>query len=401
MASFAEMIYGTAEKGISKVGDNVPENFARGADLALRQEQLMQQREELNSRKLQLGLQQNKDVLDVLEMAQKTQDPNMQKMILDKVLPAKVRGYGLDSMWSSDVIEALQKSPEARAKAIGTRMVLEEKVSKGEMTAAQALDEYQKTMNDPIMFSQTDADKIYEASKFNTGEKGKMAAAKIRGDQGNGRGEQIQGRFSQSQKTKLADKINSLGLPGMKSAFTELDGALPGGIDSWKPGQKIPGISGAEGALPVNRLTGNANKVRGAAASIGNQILKLRSGAAVSDGEAVRTLAELGMVPVVGEGGTWTNIAWKGVTSDEAFINGMKRARGLVQSVEDTYRNAYGSDVYDSVSPPIKTGGGKSSNPDLVTVDGVNYSKKRLKEIIAANPDHPNTPKFKKALGLK
>jgi len=397
MADFASLIYGTAQNVAQNVGQGVPESFARGADLAIRQEQIQLARQELEDKKVNVEIQQNKDILDAIELAERTKDPNMQKMILGKVVPAKVKAYGLNQTWSSDVLEALQKSPEARAKAIGLRMDLEERVSRGQITAAQAKSEFEKAISDPVVFSQTDADKLYEASKFATVEKGKIEAARLRGQQGEQRGGQIQGRFEQSQKTKLVDKINSLGLPALKSSFAELDSAMPGGIDGWKQGQKIPGVSGAEGALAVNRLKGQANKIRGAAASVGNQILKLRSGAAVSDGEAARTLAELGMTPVIGEGGTWTGLAFKGITSEEAFVNGMKRARAMVQNVESSYRNAYGGEVYDSVSAPLKS---KSAPKNFKMSNGKEYSEMQLRAYLQKYPKTKLADEIRKLQGF-
>ncbi len=55
------------------------------------------------------------------------------------------------------------------------------------------------------------------------------------------------------------------------------------------------------------------------------------------------------MVPTIGEGGTWTGLTWKGTTSPDAFVNGMKRVRNIVAAKEKTFKNAYGDEAYSAV----------------------------------------------------
>lgn len=405
MASFAEMIYGTAQDVAQGSFGGVAEKFAQGAQLALKQEELQQNRAQLEQRKQQLESAKWDKLGQLYEQYDKMPDGPAKKNFGTKVIPANLSVMGLSQDMNPAVAEMLTVDPEMGA-FLRSR-ALEGKVTQAQI--AQAIKDPQKftSLANELGFASWADEKMISgtaqkygpeiakaeetALKRQSEERASVARAQAAGSRGN----EIQGRFEQSQKTKLVDKLNAIGIPGLKSAVSELDSAMPSGIDGWKPGQKIPGISGADGALPVNRLTGKANKVRGSAASIGNQILKLRSGAAVSDGEAVRTLAELGMTPVVGEGGTWTGLAWKGVTSEEAFVNGMKRARGIIQSVENSYRNAYGSDVYDAVSPPIKNKGAST-----VSFAGRNLTKDDFNKIIS-DPKAPKTLKEKAKAALK
>lgn len=434
--SFAEMIYGTASDVAKSQGAGAAEAAVTGAKLKqgreateLQREELKQKasqfdatqkqnetkqaiqlaqfaeqmqlkRDQLDKQKLDLEIKQSQDILEQIKLADKTKDVAMQKVLLEKVVPARVRAYGLDSTYSQDTLDLLAKSPEARAKLTGLELDLTSRINNGELTLAGARDEFRKVMSDPSQLIGLDTDRLVRAEQFAIGQKTTLEAAKQRAEAGEKKSGEIQGRFEQSQKTKLVDKITALGLPSLKTAVAELDEAIPGGIAGYKVGTKLPGISGADAALPVNRLSGKALKIRGSAQSVANQILRMRSGQAVTDSEAGRVLAELGFSPVIGEGGTWTGIAWKGTTSPENFINGMRRANNMLVEQENTFRNAYGPEIYDKVSPPLK------DRPKAGTVklgNGRSYSisdlEKKLPDIKDAKLAAEITAAIKKAKG--
>lgn len=350
MASFAEMIYGTAQNVAQNQGQGITENFAKGADLAIRQEQLVQARQDLEQKKVSAAIQQNKDILDAIELGEKTKDPAMQKMIFEHVVPAKVKGYGQESTWSPEVLEALKKSPEARSKITGLRLHLEDAVATGKMNLDEALSELGKNTSDPVAFVQSDYEKLAEARKFRLANQNQLDAAGIRAAGQVKSQEGINSRLDLARGDKMTDKIVTLGLPSLKTAFKGLDTAIPGGIDGWKKGMKVPGISDGQAMAPANRLTGNASKVRMQAVSIANQILKLRSGAAINEAEADRIMSELGVVPLPGEGGKFMGVVWKGTTNEENFIQGMKSARAQIAGIEHAIRNNYGAEKYDKVA---------------------------------------------------
>ena len=151
------------------------------------------------------------------------------------------------------------------------------------------------------------------------------------------------------QRKQLADAIVGLGLPALNVAFDEINSLVPGGIDKWQVGIRIPGISGGLGAIDTNRLSGSDLRVRQASMAVANNILKMRSGGQIPAHEADRLLTEIGIVPQIGADGTVRNLIFKGITSEEAFIFGMQKIQRAVRGTEKIYKNAFGEERYNSV----------------------------------------------------
>lgn len=197
-----------------------------------------------------------------------------------------------------------------------------------------------------------------------------------------------------NNRIQLTNKLVEQGIPTLKVDLGKLEKEI-GGFDNWKPGTEIPGVTGESAKLPINRLSGKAARVRQAAQGVTNQILKLRSGGAISDGEANRLLSEIGMTTTIGEGGVWNSV-FTGSASSETFINGMKGAKEKIGALEATLRSGYGKEIYDEVMPPSAGAG-----DGIKLSNGKTYSKEMLKAFIKANPKDKLAAEIKEKLGEK
>jgi hypothetical protein len=397
VASFAEMMYGTAQKTSEGMGQGLPEAVATGAGLALKAEQVQIERDKITEEKKQIATAKLNKLYDYLKESRNFKEPGARNNYLKGAIGYR-NSLGIDpSAITDEQLMSLGFNENQ-----GRMAALDLEIRAGRLSTPEAL----KIATNKEAFAKViplPADSAHEAN-FSAAQKEfldrqeKANEAKLRATAGNARGDQINERFDQSQMTKLADKVTNLGLPGLRTAVASMDKNIPGGLDGYKPGTPIPGISGADAALPTNRLSGKGNKLRGDALSIGNQIIKMRTGAAMSDGEAGRILSEIGFTPVVGEGGKWTGLVWNGKTSEESFINGMRRARENLNAQESVYRNAYGPDVFEKVmKPPTPAGGGGKT----FTIGGKSFTEDALRLFLKEHPDDPAAPEVKRQLGVK
>jgi len=124
---------------------------------------------------------------------------------------------------------------------------------------------------------------------------------------------------------KFDDQFKKLGIKkGIKTTSDELE------VD-------IPGI-GAGGFIPTLISTKDAKKVRQLKSSLKNQLLKIRSGGAVSENEAERMIEEL-----------------EGAGTDKEFVFALQLIRDTLQNAVDNTMRGYDAAVVESYS-----GDGKS-----------------------------------------
>lgn len=387
MATLAESFIGDLQKQNSDYRNNDSgAGWQTGIQLAQMKQQKEQQMQQLQQKQAELKMAKTEKLFSYIKDARNYQNAGDRNRYLKSAV-----GYRNSLGISPDELSDDQIAMYGSDENMGRIAALESAVQSGELTlndaAAIAANAQQFSKVLPLPADAIQIGKVdwNEAQKNFLDRQAGLQKAEATQRNQNARGGQINERFDKAQKTKLADKLQSLGIPDIKVSLKELDGAVPGGMAGYKSGTPIPGISGGEAALPTNRLSGQGLAVRQAAQSVGNQILKLRSGAAVSDGEAMRTLAELGMVPTIGEGGTWTGLTWKGTTSTDAFVSGMRRAHNIVAAKEKVYSNAYGSDIYNSVTEPLKEiETPKTSGGDLTVTlgNGRTYSVKDLEKLV-------------------
>lgn len=395
MADFAQMMYGTAQNAAEQTGSGLVQGYAQGAALALKREELGKQQQELQVKRQQLEVAKYEKVGSWLEAANKMEG-SMRDAFVNGYVTKGVAAMGLQDAIDPTVYKMMTKEP-----AVGNAMmtgIVNGKYSPAILSDADAVAKAypeliaQASGQEIAAYASSNSQKIMKAYQETQDRVSREKVAQNRADQAVAGREGVQGRADRNNKTKLADKVTALGIPGLKNSLSSLDKNIPGGLDGWKPGTPIPGISGADAAIPMNRLKGTANKIRGDTVSVGNQIIKLRTGAAMSDGEALRLMSEIGIVPTIGEGGTWTGLAFKGSTSDENYINGMRRAKEILNSQEGVFRNAYGPEVYDEVVKPTNSAPAASG--------GIYRGKDAawLQAFVRDNPKDPETPKIKAAL---
>lgn len=350
MATLAEMFIGDVQQQNQQPLSKSDVGWSMGAQLAERQQKAQEFQQQLKQKQQELELAKYDKVGSWFDAASKMPDGPDKKAFKENFIPNGIQAMGLQDKIHPMVLDMMTKNSKLATGVISA-------IRNKEVPVSALGDPETIARKYPNLLRLGSAQEIAALAAEYPTEFGKAeeqaldreASVKAAGMRAGGTQERFDTKRGDNLRTALADKVNALGIPDIKVALDELNGSVPGGIDGYKKGTAIPGISGGEAALPINRLSGRALQVRQSAQSVGNQILKLRSGAAVTDGEAKRTLAELGMVPTIGEGGEWTGLAWKGTTSPEVFINGMKRARNIVAAKEKIYKNAYGADTYKTV----------------------------------------------------
>lgn len=95
----------------------------------------------------------------------------------------------------------------------------------------------------------------------------------------------------EGRTSQLAQRMQQSGLPGLEASMRTAEAYLA----DYPEGTDIPGIGGVSNVLPNVLQSDEANLVRSAVQGVSNQLLKLRSGAAVTDPEMRRFLTEVAM----------------------------------------------------------------------------------------------------------
>lgn len=136
----------------------------------------------------------------------------------------------------------------------------------------------------------------------------------------------------QKQAATFSNQMQKIGIPQAQQQLDTIDAILAKHADS---ADKVPGYGRLEGAVPGMFLSGDAQELRQAVQSLANVVLKMRSGAAVTEPEQKRFIIELGS-------GAWM--------PEERLIQGLKMMRGLVNSEKANAAAGASNDVLDSYS---------------------------------------------------
>ena len=407
MASFAEMIYGTASESASA---NPVNAVVQGAELAMKQEQLQQQRAQLEQRKQELLVSKFNKLGDWFETAQKMPEGKDRQAFVKNYIPQGIQAMGLQNYVNPTSLEMLQGNP-----TLGTYLV--SRVRDGSLDFQALL----KNLGDPAALAKLVPDaaafgstqelqtvvsqeigKLSEAEKFRMTEAGKATRA---GERTGG----IEERAIAGRQERLSNKLVTLGIPALKSSIETLDTVIPGGLKGWKASDgEIPGVTGASAKLPLNQLSEQGRQVRQAALSVGNQIIKLRTGAAMTNDEANRLLGEIGITQAIGEGGGWV-ATFTGVPSSESFLFGMRNVTKALQKTEQTLARGYKGVKYDEISLPLELREAAPAAPEWQTK--LEASKAAFSQLNAAEQKKAldgvaakygiTVQQAKKALGVK
>lgn len=144
---------------------------------------------------------------------------------------------------------------------------------------------------------------------------------------------------------RLSEHMTSAGIPQLKDAVGNVTGLMK------EAGGDLPGV-GATGVLPQFMLTKKGQQMRQGFASVRNQLLKTRSGSAVTDNESARLAEELGAM-----------------STDEAMMTAWPRVVAQVEAIERSIKAGYDDDVVNTFdqrntrgaaqAAPAPTGGAK------------------------------------------
>lgn len=134
-----------------------------------------------------------------------------------------------------------------------------------------------------------------------------------------------QNRQDSTNVRKLSEKLVSLGIPDIKNDINNLDSV----ISKYKPGDDLPG-TGMTAWMPQALMSKDGQLISQARSAIRNKLLKLRSGAAVTNPEAARFAEELGTML----SGT-----------DEVFLTNWPQVKKGIQSIEQAVKAGYDDDI--------------------------------------------------------
>lgn len=161
----------------------------------------------------------------------------------------------------------------------------------------------------------------------------------------------------------------SLGKQYSASGITDLDPVLSDVEATFAQYGKgdIPGL-GATGLIPHGMLTGKGRDVRQKVSSLRNIVLKIRSGAAVTDPEYSRFMDEIGM---------------KLGGSDEDVARALTSLRAMMESKKQAIYSGYDPDVVETYRSRL----GEKTQPDPATAntDISKMSDEELQRIISAD----------------
>lgn len=353
MASFAEMMTQSALTEGGKQGDGLAQAFQGGAELALKKEATMQAQQQLQLKKQEIENNKFDKIGGFFDTLAKMPEGPAKKAFSKGFIPKAIAGLGMADKIDPTVLEMMTSDTNLntylRSEITAGRMSVAD-LQNPDLVAKKLPEALRNTSAAQITAAMQDAPEQYVKATEEGAKNSATAAAAQAEESRFQRGQAAtENRDIRSSKEDLSKQRNTLGIPSLVKSFKEVDALIPGGIDGYKPGTPIPGVSGADSNVPMNWNSPSGIKMKQAAEGVKNQILKLRSGGAVSDGEATRLLTELGMKSAIGEGGGWTAI-FKGTPSANTFANGMKSAREKIKAVEENFARGYSPEVYKAVA---------------------------------------------------
>lgn len=327
---------------------------AAGAQIAQHAQEMQLKREELERKKGELEGAKYEKAIEAIQKGHTLQG-QAKNNYYNKVLPTYMGALGVADAFPPETLQFVTSAPENMARL--NTIVDDVRNGKRSIQDARGL------MTDLVSFmdvppSYEEAKKLeedfIEADKTRIGanaQRDALMATNSRFQQGQSQARdfQTQGNKEQLTKTRL-----QYGLQGIENSLSEIDKIVPGGLENWDK-TPIKGVSGKDAKLPIKQLDAEGRKNRQIAQGLANQLLRMRSGGAVTPEESTRLLSEIGMDLAVGEGGGWTTV-FKGTNSSESFVNGIRNVKKTTDRVNGELRNTFGSETYDSVvGRPVQT----------------------------------------------
>lgn len=374
MATLSELFISDIQKQNSEGGLDTMKAMQTGAQLAQVKLQKEQQAAQIQQKQQELQLAKLEKISTMFDNATKMEGSLKRAYVSG--IPNAINALGMGDVFHPEVIKMGQAEPMALTYMAAkvqedpsylTKIVLPALGDMEKFGTLMASPEYSQFKGTQLTQEMAQDSISMLKKQFDIGNANaeKMARAQAAADAtaaNRGAGEK---RFEKTNLIKLGEEIEKEGLVDWRISVNDLDRSVPGGLEGWKSGTKIPGISDGAGALPLNRLGGKGREVRLAAQALANQVLKARNGGAITPSEAERTLTELGMSPAVGEGGTWTGLIWKGISDEGTFVSGMRRAKRNLEGREQLKKNTYGKAAWSEATQGVTDINTAPRNVDL------------------------------------
>lgn len=165
MARLSELMFQEASKSIAESTPDVAQALQRGAQLAIQKRELQAKQEQVQQTQMGLNIKQDKSIQELISLANKHKDPKTKRMLLTKVLPAKVAAAGLGEVYTPEVLENFSTAPEMLAQAQAVKLFYDDQVARNLKTPAEAYVESNKIIQDPELLLKHGASKQFMASR--------------------------------------------------------------------------------------------------------------------------------------------------------------------------------------------------------------------------------------------
>lgn len=343
-----QLIQQAGQKIDSNLGAGHAANVAAGAQIVQHAQELQMRRAEHDKKKQELEGAKMEKFVDAIQKGANYEGA-AQNNYFNKVLPRYRDSLGLTEVFPTESLQFATATPENRARL----QTLIGQVQNGELNIKEAI----AVANDPVAFADVppfvkeafykDVTKANETRIGAEAQANALRATNSRFQQG-----QEAQVLAESKKAKqaLGDDLVRLNIPAVQASLAGVESIIPGGFDGYK-GQKIAGVSGPEAKLPVGQLSPEGRRNRMKAMAVANQFVKLTTGAGGSTPEMNRIMSTLGITQAVGEGGGVTAL-FTGSPSSADFVRGMQDMQKMIDAQSDTFKNAYGEDIYNEVVKP-------------------------------------------------
>ncbi len=228
--SVADNLTGIVAQG----GEKIASNIQSGAQLAQGIEQVQMQRQQMEQQKQELQLNKAQKVISAIQAGDNFKDKAAQSNYYKKVIPSMVRVFKLEDVFSPDLMEMVQVSPDVRQKVLGLQLDVQDKVQKGELRGADIMS-YVKSKLTPEELPLLDTDVLMEQQKFSAGEEGKAYRGKLVADAAAGRQQtQIEAAPETEYKKDVAKVAANYNTQGGAAGVAKNVAKMRGVIDKLK-----------------------------------------------------------------------------------------------------------------------------------------------------------------------
>jgi hypothetical protein len=205
MASIAEQLIAGSQAAGQKAGETALAGFKTGADLALSVDAAKRQREQLEMQKEEVELGKATKIMDAIKAGDNFKDKSAQSNYYKKVVPSMIKAFKMDHLFSPDLMEMMQSSPEVRQKVVGLQLDIQDKINRGELRGNQVIP-YAQSKLAPEELPLLDTDALVEQQKFGAQQAFSNMRTQLAADAAAGRQQtQIAAAPETEYKKKVAD----------------------------------------------------------------------------------------------------------------------------------------------------------------------------------------------------